>query len=206
MKRYVYIRFDTGFVEPDSALDATANRTGETWADYENGAWLLLTPEQVAFRDAHPSASKREVFEMRLKEPPVRTIERAKAEKIMAIDVYDSEAVNRFYLKPDAETVIPCWFDAQQRATYQTSINSRRKLIEEGIVNDAAIRLPVAGQVVTLPLDDADIMLAVLQNYADEAYNVTYLHKAAVSQLTDIAAVDAYDHTAGYPEKPTFAL
>jgi hypothetical protein len=207
MEKYVYIKINRdGFAGPDLTVDVVAYRTGTAWTDYENGAWLLLTPAQVAFRDVYPLALKREVFEIKLAPPPVRTIEQAKAEKVMAIDMYDSEAVNRFYLKPDAETVIPCRFDAQQRAMYQTSINSRGTLTGKGIANNAAIRLPVVGQMVVLPLDNVDSMLAVLQNCADEAYNVTYLYKAAVLQLTGIAAVDACDRTPGYPEKPAFTL
>jgi hypothetical protein len=52
----------------------------------------------------------------------------------------------------------------------------------------------------------AEIMLVRLQKYADDAFNVTYMHKAAVEALSGMEDVDAYDHTGGYPEKPTFNL
>lgn len=136
---------------------------------------------------------------------PERTLEDAKREKCQAIDVYDGTTVNQFFIQM-GETTVPCWFDAQQRATYQTSIIARRRLIAAGLEADATIQLPVAGQIVTLPLDGAEIMLARLQKYADDAFNVTYLHRSAVERLTEIAAVDAYEYTSGYPEQLTFTL
>jgi hypothetical protein len=213
MERYVYIQKDTREidVELDEKIDENTSPVGTTWEDYVDGAWLLLSAEQVAFRDAHPDASVQEVFNMRLNPvpqpppPPQRTLTDAIREKIVAIDAYDANTVNQFYIHT-GEVEIPWWFDAQQRATYQTSINSRRKLIEKGVVNDTTIRMPFAGQLFTLLLDDADVMLAMLQNYADETYNVTYLHKAAVEASTQIDEVDAYDFTTGYPEKLTFNL
>jgi hypothetical protein len=104
------------------------------------------------------------------------------------------------------ELEIPCWFDAQQRSTFQTSIAARRLLISTGLVVEQTIQLPVAGTVATLPLDRAEFMLAQLQCYADEAFLMTETHRAIVSRLTDIAVVDAYDYTTGYPESLTFNL
>jgi uncharacterized protein (UPF0248 family) len=206
MKQYIYIKIEvSGFHEPKEEMDAEVWRIGTTWADYEAGMWIRLTDEQAAFHEAHPEASHREVIDMRLAEPPERTLEQAKAEKLAAIEAYDVSEVNRFFLKTGGMT-IPAWFDAQQRATFQTSINSRRKLIASGMIASDVIMLPVAGRIMPLPIDTADIMLAQLQDYADEAYGVTYIHRVKAEALTDIAAVDAYDHAAGYPERLTFEI
>jgi hypothetical protein len=123
----------------------------------------------------------------------------------MEIDRYDSDVVNQFTIM-FGDTAVPCWFDAQQRSTYQTSINARRKLIATGLTADDNIRLPVARQIVSIQIDAAEIMLAQLQCYADTAFIVTEMHRVAVSQLTDIAIVDGYDHTVGYPERLIFNL
>jgi hypothetical protein len=209
---FVYIQKDTKsiYVEFEVSLDEELYDTGATWEDYIRGAWVQLSEAQLAFRASHPEASVPEVFAMQIHavaepEAPERTLADARWEKLQAIEEYDGTEVNQFFIQM-GEVKIPCWFDATQRATYQTSITARRKLIEAGLETDAVIQLPVAGHIAVLPLDGAELMLARLQKYADDAFNVTYMHRAAVEALTEIADVDGYDYTAGYPERLTFTL
>ena len=58
----------------------------------------------------------------------------------------------------------------------------------------------------TLDIQTAKMALAQIQIYANQCYNVTEQHKAAVNALTDIEDVEAFDVTVGYPEKLTFTL
>jgi hypothetical protein len=170
------------------------HHVGQTWEAYEGGAWIPLTDGQIAFRDVHPGATKKEVFDMQLTQAPERTLADAIREKTMAIDMYDnSDAVNSFQFNGAS-----CWITASERSTYKTSIDAAELLGEEDI------RLPMAGEIITLPIQQAKIMLAKLQRYADNAAIVTAVHRATVAQLPTIAAVDGYDHTAGYPEKLSF--
>jgi hypothetical protein len=213
MGKYIYIQKDTRgiHVEFDAELDGENFRTGATWDDYAAGAWVLLTDEQLAFKEVNPKASVQEVFDMQLtpvQVPPTqpeRTLEQARAEKIREIVGYDNGVVNRFIIKI-GDGDIPCWFDAERRSTFQTSIGARRRLIAAGMISDETIQLPVNGEIFTLPLDVAEMMLAQLQCYADEAFIVTETHKGAVSQLTDIEGVDAYDFMTGYPEGLRFEI
>ena len=205
MKNNVYIKKGIpGIVEQTSALGEDY-ATGHTYEDYMNGAWVELSQAQIAFRNAHPGATPKEIIEMRLTPPPERTLAQAQAEKLSEIDAYDSGEVNRFYIRMGGHE-IGLWFDAPQRATFQTSIGSRRRLIAAGAPIEATIQLPVAGQVVSLSLDRAELMLAELQLYADNAYIITETHRTRVSALETVAQVDAYDHTAGYPERLTNEL
>ena len=48
--------------------------------------------------------------------------------------------------------------------------------------------------------DKAIQLLSALEMYALECFNVTESHKAAVSELTTIEEVEAYDYKAGYPK------
>jgi hypothetical protein len=201
---FTYIQKDTKsiYVEFDFKLDEESNLVGKSWEDYKAGAWVLLTDGQLVFKSANPEASAQEVFEMQLTpvpepEPePERTLERARAEKIAAIDLYDnSDAVNSFSFNG-----ANCWFAASERSTYKTSRDAAELLGEEDI------RLPMAGEIITLPIQQAKIMLARLQRYADNAAIVTAVHRATVAQLPTIAAVDGYDYTTGYPESLTFNL
>ena len=43
---------------------------GETWQDYLDGKWVELSEQQLAFRDEHPEASIKEVFDMQMTPPP----------------------------------------------------------------------------------------------------------------------------------------
>ena len=51
-----------------------------------------------------------------------------------------------------------------------------------------------------LPIDMAAQMLAALETYATETYNVTQGHKAALYDLQTVAELEGYDYKAGYPE------
>jgi hypothetical protein len=57
---------------------------------------------------------------------------------------------------------------------------------------------------VTVPLQNAKILLAKIQRYADACFLVTQQHKIAVNSLTTIEAVENFDYKTGYPEKLKF--
>ncbi|MDR1644228.1 MAG: hypothetical protein LBS05_00160 [Tannerellaceae bacterium] len=201
MTKYTYIQKDAigVYVEFDFELDRESNFIGTTFEDYKAGAWVLLSEEQIAFRESNPDASVEEVFNMRLVPIPpevARTLEDAIREKIADLRDYDTSwAVNRFSIAG-----MPCWITAGERATYNTSI-AAAELLEEEI-----IEIPLAGQFFALPVPLAKGMLAQIQRYADKAAIVTARHIAAITALENIEAVDDYDFTVGYPEKLTFDL
>ena len=62
------------------------------------------------------------------------------------------------------------------------------------------------GICITVNCDAAIQMLSSLELYALACYNKTAEHKLAVSQLTDVSKVKAYDYTAGYPDKLSFTI
>jgi hypothetical protein len=194
---YFYIKKEIPSVfQIDEKLDEKSNQIGQTWSDCENGAWLLLSEAQVAFRDANPGKSKKEVFDMQLSPVPERTLADIIREKITAIDMYDnSEEVNKFTVSG-----APCWITAQDRAIYNSSITAAEEF------NETEIELPLAGRFLTLPVAMAKNILAQVQRYADRAAIVTAKHKYGVSQLQTIEDVDAYDYKTGYPEVLTFEL
>lgn len=112
-----------------------------------------------------------------------------KAQKIAEIEAYDtSSTVNGFVLNG---TVV--WLD---------------KAIRVGLMNSTSITKAMGQPTTTLwlgeskmevPCDTAIQLLSALEMYALECFNVTAAHKKAVSELTDIAEVLAYDYTRGYP-------
>lgn len=123
-----------------------------------------------------------------------RTLDIAKAERLAQIDAYDtSDAVNSFTY--NGQTM---WIDKATRVGLVNAVDSAMLLGKEDIT------FGISGVSVTLPCTTAKAMLAKLELYALECYNVTLAHKNAVDTLTSIEDIDAYDYTTGYPDKLEF--
>lgn len=200
---YVYIKknHSTHFVEFSEALNPELyDNLGSTWQDYLDNKWVILSDEQVAFRDEHPNASVKEVYDMEIV-VPVRTLEMAKQEKLWAIEDYDrSDHVNSFTIDFGGGVTQEAWITPDQRSNYKNSLDSAELLgLEE-------VHPVFNGQQLTLSLQVAKMALAQIQIYADRCYIVTETHKTNVQALDSVEAVDAYDHTANYPNKLTFPI
>ena len=117
-----------------------------------------------------------------------------KADLIAQITAYDtSEAVNSFTLQGKQ-----MWLPKETRVGLVNSITIEKNAGKEvtGLWHD--------GVRYELPVDTALQMLAALELYALECYNVTEAHKAAVSALESVEDIVAYDYTTDYPEKLIF--
>ena len=114
-------------------------------------------------------------------------------EKILRHD--SSPAVNSFTL---AGTRM--WLDKATRVGLANSINIEKAAGKE------TTTLWFDGVQYGIPVDSALQMLAALELYALDCYNVTQAHIAAVRLLDDMEALEGYDYTSGYPEKLVFNL
>ena len=118
-------------------------------------------------------------------------LDEVKAEVLAKIDAYDtSSSVNSFNLNG-----LPVWLDKDTRV---------------GLMNSTQIEKAAGHETTTLWLGPVSLvincdlaiqMLSALELYALECYNKTAEHKANVGKLMSIEEVEAYDYTAGYPEK-----
>lgn len=182
-------------------LDETywEGKIGYTFEDFENGKWVALVDEQLQYKEEHPDATVEEVFKMK----PIdnhRTIADAKNQKHWELDNYDSsENVNSFTVTSGGNS-ITSWFTPEQRSNYKSSIDAAE------LTGIDTLQLYIADTPVTISTSDAKMMLAQIQLYADRCYIVTKQHSLAIDNLDTVEAVDAYDFTAGYPEKLTFNL
>lgn len=133
------------------------------------------------------------------KEPtPTELLERAKANKINEIEMYDSsDAVNSFRVNIGNE-VIDTWITPEQRSDYKNSIDAAE------LLGMTEVHPVLNGVAITLDIQTAKMALAKIQIYANQCYGVTEQHKLAVNKLNSIEEVEAYDFTAGYPEKLIF--
>lgn len=117
-----------------------------------------------------------------------------KEEAIEQITEYDqSEDVNSFTLQGKQ-----MWLPKETRVGLVNSVTIEKNAGKETTV------LWFGGERYELPVDTALQMLAALELYALECYNVTAAHKAAVNALESVEDVVAYDYTKGYPEKLNF--
>ena len=117
-----------------------------------------------------------------------------KEEAIEQITEYDqSEDVNSFTLQGKQ-----MWLPKETRVGLVNSVTIEKNAGKKTTV------LWFGGEKYELPVDTALQMLADLELYALECYNVTAAHKAAVNALEIVEDVVAYDYTQGYPEKLNF--
>ena len=126
--------------------------------------------------------------------PAPVTLDDVKECKIAEITAYDkSSAVNEFTLKGH-----PAWLDKDTRVGLSNSLNY------EKAAGRTESTMWFGGVPLTLKIEYAFKMLAALELYALECYNVTASHKASVSKMETIEAVENYDYNVGYPDKLNF--
>lgn len=160
----------------------------------KNGVFALDTIELNGCVVCNPTEDMlRQAGYKEYKEPvpnEAEKLEQAKADKIAEISAYDtSSSVNGFMLNG-----LLVWLDKATRV---------------GLMNSTTIAKAAGQQTTTLWLggiklvvdcEKAIQLLSALEMYALECFNVTASHKQAVSELTTIEDVEAYDYKAGYPK------
>ena len=198
MATYTYIKRDIRgyYMEFNEMLNPNLyDNLGTTYQDYLNNKWVLLSDEQVAFHNEHPTASVKEVWDMELTPIPPRTLEQAKTEMIQRIDDYDSSTdVNGFTINDEVEG----WFTPEERSNYRSSIDAAKLLGVSGL------SFYVGDMLLEVTPTQAEYMLAQVQLYADQCFMVTKQHKLTVEALETIEEVDKFDYTADYPQKINF--
>lgn len=118
------------------------------------------------------------------------TLEKAKKEKLEAILAYDTSSdVNGFMLNGNK-----VWLDKETRVGLMNSTTIAKS------VGQKTTTLWLGSMKLVIDCDKAIQLLSALEMYALECFNVTASHKQAVSKLTTIEEVEAYDYKVGYPK------
>lgn len=179
---------------PDSYL------VGTTEQDYNAGAYILLSDEQLAFKEANPNASRLEVLRVQLNpivEPSAEELRyKALQNKLMLIDNTD-KASEMFFING-----YEMWLDKATR----TSLLANTIPAERKAGNNTTTVWYNGGNVpmsVTVPLTWLEDRLAELELYAKATYDATQSNKAAVYALGTAEEIEAYKIT-GYPEPLNF--
>lgn len=117
-------------------------------------------------------------------------LKQAKVDKIAEIAAYDtSSSVNGFILNG-----LLVWLDKATRVGLMNSTTIAKAAGQE------TTTLWLGGMKLVVDCDKAIQLLSALEMYALECFNVTASHKQAVSELTTIEEVEAYNYKAGYPK------
>lgn len=196
---YTYLKYDIKgkYVDFPEPLDpALYDNIGSTWSDYINGLWIPLSAEQMAFREANPTASVREVFNMMLTPvtPYVRTVEEAKREMKNTIIIYDSSnEVNIFYIQG-----LEVWLDKATRTGLKLRFEA------EAAAGQTETTLWYNNMQFPLTVEMAIQMLYAIELYASACYDNTQRHLSIIETLTTVEEIDNYDYKTGYPDKLNF--
>ena len=117
-------------------------------------------------------------------------LKQAKVDKIAEITAYDtSDKVNGFILNGQV-----VWLDKATRVGLMNSTTIAKA------AGQKTTTLWLGGIKLVVDCDKAIQLLSALEMYALECFNVTASHKQAVSELTTIEEVEAYDYKSGYPK------
>lgn len=128
--------------------------------------------------------------------PEKSPLDIAKELVLRKIDQYDTSSnVNGFMLNG-----VQVWLSKDTRVGLMNSVTIEKNSGKEQST------VWFNGICITINCDAAIQMLSSIELYALACYNRTAQHRLAVSQLTDISEVQAYDYTAGYPDKLSFTI
>lgn len=128
----------------------------------------------------------------KVEEPQTDPLEDAKQAKYADIDAED--ASHEVFTLGGQQM----WLGHELRQQLKTSVDA---YIATG---KTTVTKWFGGQEFTFPCETWLQMLAVLEVYAAETLNTTEAHKAAISALNSVEAVEEYDITSDYPESLVF--
>ena len=203
------------YVELNSVLDEKSNLIGTTWEDFKNEYWILLSDEQIAFKNDNPDASVKEVFMMKLDEKPVIdeekiALDNAKRDKLREIEEQD-ERSNLFYIDVIKEGELiahqSLWIDKDLRnSLYSITLPALKAKGESTTKLWTTDKPPVS---IEVPIDWAMEKLPELEVYAKQTYDKKAENEAAVYSAyenKDLNALMEVDVYLGYPLVKTFEL
>lgn len=125
-----------------------------------------------------------------------------KENKKKQLSEYDSsDAVNSFAIFNKGTKMIDYWISRDLRTSLEGDV-----LAAQSIGDSYKFDIRELGISLLLDCNKFLTALAVLRQYAYTCYNVTSEHLANIDKLESVADVEAYDFTAGYPEKLAFDI
>lgn len=220
----IYIGKQLGFYFSEVLLGDTY-KTGTTLEDYDNGAFLLLNNEQIAFYEVHPNASTIEVWNMKIPSTPepdaLEVARQAKLAEIEAQDKFSEKffvSVIRYQRDENGDVLMDdtggklteevanytLWMDRSLRTTM---LNTTLPAFQgRGDTTRKFWTIDEPSQEVEVPIGWAIDRIPRLEIYATDTYDLMQINKNATLAATTVEEIQAIDAKADYPHFLTFEL
>lgn len=185
---YVYINreiYPNQLVQ-DNPLDDNYAK-GYSYDDYINGnpaPWIELGEEQLAFKEANPKATVKEIIEAKLDDS--RLLNEEKSAKYEEIRTYENENLHEFFLD-DQNIYIPEY--------------DRRNALADGAI---AGKITIIG--LEFDMTEGKILIGMMDKYDNDLMSALGAKQREVSLATTVEQVRAIDAQSGYPDKVNITM
>lgn len=209
----IYIKKQLGFYFSEVQLGDTYN-VGTTLEDYDNGTFLLLNDDQIAFHEANPDATPLEVWNMEIPsspepepapEPDTLTI--ARQQKLQEIADQDAFS-NKFFVSVLSGGMevgnVELWIDRDTRNSLLN--NTLPALLSDGETKTKLWTTGMPPQSIEVPIVWALEKLPLVEIYAKRTYDLRASNEAAAYAATTVEEIAQIDPKANYPHFLTFEL
>lgn len=212
--KYTYITKENKltYIGLNDLLDPSCNDIGESYLDFLAGKWVLLSADQVQFKEEHPDATVEEVFNMKLVEKidediAVNELARAKSDKLESIYQQDSQS-NKFFISVISEgkevANSEFWMDKDLR---NSLLNVTLPALQQN--GDTTTRLwsnTIPPTSIEVPIDWALNCIPIVEVYAKKTYDLMQGNIAKVYEAQSVDEINRIDVESGYPPYITFEL
>ena len=217
--KYTYItkKNRLTYIGLNDLLDPSSNDIGNSYLDFLAGKWVLLSEEQVLFKEEHPDATIREVLDMKIaeREPEPSQAEvieaevfnRTKDRKLDEIRAQDSHS-NKFFISVVSEGKEVAnnefWMDKDLR---NSLLNVTLPALQKN--GDTTTKLwsnTIPPTSIEVPIDWALNCIPVVEIYAKKTYDMMQGNIAKVYAAKTVDEINSIDVESGYPPYITFEL
>lgn len=209
----IYIQKQLGFYFSKVLLGDTYN-VGTALEDYNNGAYLPLSDEQVAFHEAFPDATPLQVWNMEIPSTPEPepvpepdALEVARRLKLQEIADQDAFSNKFFVLVTQGGVEVAnqeLWIDKDLRnSLYSITLPA---LLSDGETKTKLWTTSMPPQSIEVPISWAMKYLPYLEIYAKRTYDLRASNEAAAYAATTVEEIAQIDVKADYPHFLTFEL
>lgn len=208
----IYIQKQIGFWDIDSLPDSYL--MGTTLEDYDNGAYIPLSDEQVAFHETNPDATLMEVWHMALSpipepeptpEPDALAIaQQAKLDEIVAQDKFGE----KFFVSVTRGGIEIANVELWANSALRTSLigSTLPAVALDGKTTTILWSTTTPSQPLEVPIGWAKDNLLILEIYAKRTYDLMQTNSNAVLAATTVEAIAKIDVKLNYPLFLTFEL
>lgn len=214
MSEYKYTYITKGnkltYIGLNEPLDPACYNIGESYEDYMAGKWVLLSADQVQFKEEHPDATVEEVLRMTMNPVVVPTqdpVESKRQELLSEAKTLDKRS-DRFYIsvtKDGAEVANQqLWLDKDTRSSlYAITLPS---LLADGETTTKLWTSSTPPTSIDVPITWAMDKLQLLEIYAKRTHDVRARNEAAIYAAKTVEELEAINLSEGYPLPMTFEL